>query len=173
MGRIFNVSAACKPELHYMVNMEEQLKQIKAMVDQGVRRTSELIGMGCAGIIIGGIGIGGALFVDAVTFLISGLLLSFLKVNEEKGEAHGFQMKGYLGTLREGFTYFRTSQLAVMVCAVCVAQNLCTLPIENLQAAYVGEYLGLDVFAIRELYLLTGILSIALFLLMNRSKRKR
>ena len=36
MGRIFNVSAACKPELHYMVNMEEPLKQIKIMVDQGL-----------------------------------------------------------------------------------------------------------------------------------------
>lgn len=116
-------------------------------MDQGVRRTSELIGMGCAGIIIGGIGIGGALFVDAATFLISGLLLSFLKVNEEKEEAHRFQMKGYLGTLREGFTYFKTSRLAMTVCAVCVAQNLCTLPIENLQAAYISEYLRLDVFA--------------------------
>lgn len=116
-------------------------------MDQGVRRTSELIGTGCAGIIIGGIGIGGALFVDAVTFLISGLLLSFLKVNEEGGEVHRFQMKGYISSLKEGFIYFKTSQLAVMVCVVCVAQNLCTIPIENLQAAYISEYLRLDVFA--------------------------
>lgn len=34
-----------------------------------------------------------------------------------------------------------------MVCIICVMQNLCTLPIENLQAAYISEYLRLDVFA--------------------------
>lgn len=116
-------------------------------MDQGVRRTSELVGMGCAGIIIGGIGIGGALFVDAVTFLVSGLLLLLLKVNDEKREKQRFRIKGYVGTLKEGFTYFKTSELAMMVCVICVAQNLCTLPIENLQAAYISEYLRLDVFA--------------------------
>lgn len=116
-------------------------------MDQGVRRTSELVGMGCAGIIIGGIGIGGALFVDAVTFLVSGLLLLLLKVNEENREKQRFRIKGYVSTLKEGFTYFKTSELAMMVCAICVAQNLCTLPIENLQAAYISEYLKLDVFA--------------------------
>lgn len=103
--------------------------------------------MGCAGIIIGGIGIGGALFVDAVTFLVSGLLLLLLKVNEENREKQRFRIKGYVGTLKEGFTYFKTSELAMMVCVICVAQNLCTLPIENLQAAYISEYLRLDVFA--------------------------
>lgn len=116
-------------------------------MDQGVRRASELVGMGCAGIIIGGIGIGGALFVDAVTFLASGLLLLLLKVSEENNEKQRFQMKGYADSLKEGFTYFKTSRLAMMVCAICVAQNLCTLPIENLQAAYISEYLRLDVFA--------------------------
>lgn len=31
----FNVSADCKPNLHYMVNIEERLKKIKEMVDSG------------------------------------------------------------------------------------------------------------------------------------------
>ena len=33
MARYFNVSAACKPELHYMVDFTDRLKQIRSMVD--------------------------------------------------------------------------------------------------------------------------------------------
>ena len=32
MAKIFNVSGDCKPKLHYMVNIDENLENIKAMV---------------------------------------------------------------------------------------------------------------------------------------------
>lgn len=35
MAKIFNVNGPCKPGLHYMVNMESRLKQIKKMIDAG------------------------------------------------------------------------------------------------------------------------------------------
>ena len=35
MGRIFNISADCKPMLHYMVDIRSRLDEIKKMVDQG------------------------------------------------------------------------------------------------------------------------------------------
>lgn len=35
MGKIFNVSGDCKPKLHYMVNIDDRLTQIKDMVDKG------------------------------------------------------------------------------------------------------------------------------------------
>ncbi len=35
MGKIFNISADCKPALHYMVNIESRLNEIKRMVDRG------------------------------------------------------------------------------------------------------------------------------------------
>lgn len=35
MGRVFNVTADCKPELHYMVDIRSRLDQIKGYVDQG------------------------------------------------------------------------------------------------------------------------------------------
>lgn len=34
-GRIFNTNGDCRPKLHYMVNITERLKKIKAMVDAG------------------------------------------------------------------------------------------------------------------------------------------
>ncbi|MDO4338966.1 MAG: AAA-like domain-containing protein [Eubacteriales bacterium] len=35
MRKIFNVTGECKPELHYMVDISEKLRQIKVMVDAG------------------------------------------------------------------------------------------------------------------------------------------
>lgn len=35
MGKVFNVTADCKPHLHYMVDISERLKEIKCLVDKG------------------------------------------------------------------------------------------------------------------------------------------
>lgn len=35
MKKVFNVTADCKPSLHYMVDITERLRQIKDMVDRG------------------------------------------------------------------------------------------------------------------------------------------
>lgn len=35
MGKIFNISADCKPKLHYMVNIDDRLMEIRAMADRG------------------------------------------------------------------------------------------------------------------------------------------
>ena len=35
MGKVFNITADCKPELHYMVNIDSRLKKIKELIDKG------------------------------------------------------------------------------------------------------------------------------------------
>lgn len=35
MKRCFNVTGACDPQLHYMVNLQERLEKIKTLVDSG------------------------------------------------------------------------------------------------------------------------------------------
>ena len=116
-------------------------------LNQGASRTAELVGMGCAGLIIGSLGIGGALFIDAVTFIMSGIFFLFIKVTADNASVYHLELDSYFASLKEGFHYFRSNDLAIMICFLCIILNLCTLPIENLQAAYISEYLKLDVFA--------------------------
>ena len=35
MNRVFNISGDCKPDLHYMVNIEDRLAEMEAMVERG------------------------------------------------------------------------------------------------------------------------------------------
>lgn len=35
MSRTFNITADCKPSLHYMVDISDRLEQIKKMIDDG------------------------------------------------------------------------------------------------------------------------------------------
>ena len=35
MARVFNVTGSCNPQQHYMVDIEENLKQIKNLIDAG------------------------------------------------------------------------------------------------------------------------------------------
>ena len=35
MNRVFNISGDCKPDLHYMVNIEDRLTEMEAMVERG------------------------------------------------------------------------------------------------------------------------------------------
>ncbi len=36
MPKVFNVTAVCRPDVHYMVNIDDKLKEIKALVDDGM-----------------------------------------------------------------------------------------------------------------------------------------
>ena len=40
MDRIFNVTADCRPDQHYMVDLSGRLAEIKGMVDRGEDRKS-------------------------------------------------------------------------------------------------------------------------------------
>ena len=40
MKRVFNVSGDCKPDLHYMVNLDGRLREIKVMVDKSEAKRS-------------------------------------------------------------------------------------------------------------------------------------
>lgn len=108
---------------------------------------SELTGTAAAGIIIGLLGTGGALLIDAATFLASALLLSRIRLSGDHQRADSLTMVNYINDLKSGFSYFKRSHILFLMCTISILINISIMPIKNLQAAYVNESLALSVLA--------------------------
>ena len=79
-----------------------QLRAVLARV-LGIRGAAEFFGFGSAGILIGTIGGPAAIGVDAVTYIVSALLITALRVREPRLPA-AKQRRSFITEAREGFT---------------------------------------------------------------------
>lgn len=116
-------------------------------LNQSASRIFELIGLGCAGAIIGLLGTGGAIIVDAITFFLSAILFLFLKVPKCKDGniKEDITIKKYIKDLKAGIAYFKENHIVFVICLIGFLLNITAVPLEKLQAAYVGEWLSLGV----------------------------
>ncbi|HAH19097.1 MAG TPA: hypothetical protein DCL29_08885 [Eubacterium sp.] len=101
-----------------------------------------LVGTGAAGIIISKFGIGTAMLIDALTFLIAGILVSSIKVLT-KDVKEKIQGEKYLDTLKNGLGYIRSNKVVVNLCIVMVIANLSLVPLNSLLAPIANEGFGL------------------------------
>ena len=101
-----------------------------------------LVGTGAAGIIISKFGIGTAMLIDALTFLIAGILVSGIKVLT-KDVKEKIQGEKYLDTLKNGLGYIRSNKVVVNLCIVMVIANLSLVPLNSLLAPIANEGFGL------------------------------
>ena len=110
-----------------------------------ISKTMQLIGMAAAGIIIGVGGIGAAMFVDAVTFFISGLIITTIKTREDESytlEKGDLGANGYLGDLKEGFKYVVVRKVIMNFCFLAMIINAFLVPLNSLQTPMVVEIFG-------------------------------
>ncbi|GGA52202.1 MFS transporter [Paenibacillus physcomitrellae] len=137
-----------------------------------VAQSAELIGLAAAGGIIAFFGSTGALWVDAATFLLSGLLLGFVRsahsthsalpadepipsspsvpdnrstssVTRQPSRARS-AIKRYVSDLREGFAYVRGNLFIFTSILLAGIVNFGLAPINVLQTVYVKEHLHAD-----------------------------
>jgi DHA3 family macrolide efflux protein-like MFS transporter len=89
--------------------LDKQEYNLGLSLNQSASRIFELIGLGCAGAIIGVLGSGGAIIVDALTFFISAILFYLLKVPTSKKNAQHekINVKSYCADLYGGIQYFK------------------------------------------------------------------
>lgn len=118
-------------------------------LNQSISQIAQIIGMAAAGFIIGLIGTGGAIMIDATTFIISGIILSFLNLKQStSSEKMELSFKNYVIDLKGGLHYFKSHKLVLVICLLGSLMNVVVFPIGSFQAVYINDTLGLAAIAL-------------------------
>lgn len=118
-------------------------------LNQSISQIAQIIGMAATGFIIGLMGTGGAIMIDATTFIISGIILSFLNLKQStSSEKMELSFKNYVIDLKEGLHYFKSHKLVLVICLLGSLMNVVVFPIGSFQAVYINDTLGLAAIAL-------------------------
>lgn len=118
----------------------EKLEHGMAFSSSGCK-ISELLGLAIAPLIISLFGLGGAIIIDALTFLICGILIICLKIKNTVSDEK-ITVKGSLNDLKEGFVFIKKDNLIITIVLFAAIINALLVPINSLQAPYVEKVLG-------------------------------
>lgn len=121
----------------------------------------QLIGMAAAAGIIAVIGTAGAIYVDMATFLLSALIIVFVRIKEENMEKQSFDAKEYMETLKGGFLYTRQRAPIRFIIILALFANAMLVPFNSMQAPLTNEILkgGPEVLSILGIVLTFGMMA--------------
>lgn len=114
-------------------------------ISQGLNRLSELIGKAIAGTLITLLGAPIALFIDALTFLISGLICATIPYQSKADKTVKVQVKPVLCDMKAGFTYLCSKQILLTMSISLAIINVMFVPFSSYMVAYAVDYLMADV----------------------------
>lgn len=118
-------------------------------LNQSISQIAQIVGMALAGFIIGLIGTSGAIIIDAITFIASGIILSFLNIPKSTSTTQSkLNLKNYFIDLKDGFGYFKNHNLILIICLLGSLMNVVIFPIGAFQAAYINDTLQLNALAL-------------------------
>lgn len=102
-------------------------------------KISELVGLAVAGGIIATFGMQTAILLDAITFIMSAIIISFIKLNTHVSKSFSsFSEKStYFTDLKDGFKYIKTKKIILTLCIICALLNTGLVPLNSLQAPLV------------------------------------
>lgn len=101
----------------------------------------ELAGLGLAGFIIAQFGIIVAIIIDAVTFFVSGIIISRINTQEQILEKRKVGFSSYFQMLKDGARYVKDQRLILNFIILAVVANAMFVPINSLQAPLTTEVL--------------------------------
>ncbi|MGL5149220.1 MAG: MFS transporter [Clostridium sp.] len=104
-------------------------------------KVAELAGLAIAPFIITIFGIGTAVLIDGITFLICGILVITIKLKDAVVSDEALTVKKYFIDLKEGFTYIKNEKLIINIVFFAAVINALAVPLNSLQAPYVSDVL--------------------------------
>ncbi len=102
-----------------------------------------LLGLSLTGFIIGLLGVQFAMFMDALSFLISALILIGIKYKEKI--TNKLSINSFKTDLKDGVVYVKSNTNLLVIIAFCIFLNIQGLAINTYLAAFIADYLVLDV----------------------------
>lgn len=121
--------------------LEKELFLTANSFSASASKFAELIGTAMAGVIISIAGLSGAIFIDAATFFIAGILILLIKVIIPKSENVNISFKSYWKDLKEGFSFIKNNKLIRLVIAVFALINFCLSPMNVLMPIFTKDIL--------------------------------
>lgn len=108
-------------------------------LSNSLSRIMEIVGSACAGIIIASLGIDFAIFIDAVSFFISALIIVTIKTKTAIIQSSNMNVKQYFINFKAGWSYVITSKQIIAIIALACAMNALIVPFNSLQAVLVRD----------------------------------
>ena len=120
--------------------LKPELFKVGSALNQTASRITELVGLALAGGVVALLGCQGALLIDASTFLLSALIIGFIRVKETLPEEK-VNLKSTAKSFLEGLSLIRTSRVLVVLLLVGAMINFLFVPLNAYAAPFIADYL--------------------------------
>ncbi len=120
---------------------KEQLVQANS-IDQGTNRVMEFVGYAMAGVLIHFIGISIAFFIDACTFILSGLCIMAMRIKEQQIADREGAEGSVLASMKQGLQHIWHAPTLPWLMAISLLAPLAIGGLQPLHLLFVEEWLG-------------------------------
>lgn len=118
--------------------LDKECYDVGVSLNSSLSQVMQLIGTGCAGIVIAAFGITSAIFIDAITFFLSAIIIAWIHYKERIENAK-LSMQSYLNTMKEGFQYVKKRDIIVLLCILGALLNMLAAPLNSLLPAFIDQ----------------------------------
>ena len=133
---------------------------IARAANYSLSQASQLIGFMLAGVLIAWLGAAGVLWIDAVTFAVSALVIALIQVSEIRGNGR-IDVRRIATDFKEGLFFLRKSKTVQVVSIIGLVIDFGLAPLSVVQTPYVYVYLkmGPEVLSYIKILMILGMMS--------------